>query len=451
MNTPRVSVGKRSPANVRKLLKSGLKIVPIVLALSLAPNIGWVHAATGTGDRGVATADKGNSLDKILKQRGKIPPSEQKAAAKRARALGMKPGASGVAAPAALPLPGIEGPGGVPHYFGPFANWAYSPLPKGAIATIAVVDGGTGYSAPVVTVSDIYGTSTNAVATATVTDGVITAISVDVAGSGYSAPIVTITDSTGTGATAAATIGGPFAGGLRKFVDKVPGLTAAGANGSWTVPPACCQGRYQTYSGSDYYEIALVQSPPRREMHSDLPATRMRGYVQVATSHAGAQHGGFPPLRRRPALLWTPPTTWGRPSWPRQQGRPRQVLQPASGARSNGAGRRSLPPGGRDRHGLRPRPGNPGNAGEKYTQNRADRPPPRQQHRLDQRRNAPPVDHPGGETTPYPQGVSVYNVPDMNPATVDSPHRRGDDPLLHQRDERPADVLPRPRLWASPA
>ena len=43
-------------------------------------------------------------------------------------------------------------------------------------------------------------------------------------------------------------------------------------------------------------------------------------------------------------------------------------------------------------------------------------PSPWRPHPLDQRRDAPPVDHPGGETqiTPlYPKGVSVVNVPDM--------------------------------------
>ncbi len=61
-----------------------------------------------------------------------------------------------VAMAAAPPLPGIEGPGGVPHYFGPYGNWAFSPLPKGAVTTITVVDGGTGYTAPTVTITDAY-------------------------------------------------------------------------------------------------------------------------------------------------------------------------------------------------------------------------------------------------------------------------------------------------------
>ena len=46
----------------------------------------------------------------------------------------------------AAPLPGIEGPGGIPHYFGPYGNWAFSPLPKGGIAEVTILDGGTGYS-----------------------------------------------------------------------------------------------------------------------------------------------------------------------------------------------------------------------------------------------------------------------------------------------------------------
>ena len=49
---------------------------------------------------------------------------------------------------AAAPLPGIEGPGGVPHYFGPYGNWAFSPLPKGSIGSVTVDAGGTGYAAP---------------------------------------------------------------------------------------------------------------------------------------------------------------------------------------------------------------------------------------------------------------------------------------------------------------
>jgi hypothetical protein len=117
----------------------------------------------------------------------------------------------GVVAAAVAPLPGIEGPGGVPHYFGPYGNWAFSPLPKGPVAAVTVVEGGSGYSAPVVTITDAYGTSTVAAsATATVdpTTGAITGFTGLVGGANYSAPVVTITDPTGEGAFADAVIGG---------------------------------------------------------------------------------------------------------------------------------------------------------------------------------------------------------------------------------------------------
>ena len=77
-----------------------------------------------------------------------------------------------------------------------------------AVSTVAVSNGGTGYSAtPMVTINDATGTG--ATATATVVAGVITGITVTNSGTGYSAtPTVTITDSNGTatGATAIATV-----------------------------------------------------------------------------------------------------------------------------------------------------------------------------------------------------------------------------------------------------
>lgn len=77
-------------------------------------------------------------------------------------------------------------------------------------------------------------------------------------------------------------------GGLRKFVDTLPGLTAAGVNNlgqyvSVATPDVT------TYPGSDYYEIAVVEY--QRQMHSDLPATTLRGYVQLATANVP---GAFP-------------------------------------------------------------------------------------------------------------------------------------------------------------
>lgn len=68
-------------------------------------------------------------------------------------------------------------------------------------------------------------------------------------------------------------------GGIRKFVDGLPGLTSAGANnlGQYV---SVATADTAAYSGSDYYEIGLVQY--REKMHSDLPPTLLRGYVQLA-------------------------------------------------------------------------------------------------------------------------------------------------------------------------
>ena len=57
---------------------------------------------------------------------------------------------------------------------------------------------------------------------------------------------------------------------------------------------------------------------------------------------------------------------------------------------------------------------------------------------------------PAGENTPWPQGVSVENVPDMGSCRLRRPRRRLPDLLLHQPAERPAAVLPRPRLGHHP-
>lgn len=63
-----------------------------------------------------------------------------------------------------------------------------------------LINGGSGYTNPAITVSDYYGTGSGAQITATVVGGVITAVTVASAGQNYQLPIVTITDATGTGA-----------------------------------------------------------------------------------------------------------------------------------------------------------------------------------------------------------------------------------------------------------
>jgi len=78
----------------------------------------------------------------------------------------------------------------------------------GALVSSITVTGGTGYSAPTVTITDATGSG--ATAQATVVGGVITAITVTNPGSLYSAPTVAITDPTGTGATATAALAGSY-------------------------------------------------------------------------------------------------------------------------------------------------------------------------------------------------------------------------------------------------
>ena len=69
-------------------------------------------------------------------------------------------------------------------------------------------------------------------------------------------------------------------GGIRKFVDGLPGLGPTGGNNLGQYIPVAVSDT-TTYPSSDYYEIAIVQY--REKMHSDLPATLLRGYVQLST------------------------------------------------------------------------------------------------------------------------------------------------------------------------
>ena len=222
-------------------------------------------------------------------------------------------------------------------------------MPKGAITSLALDSGGSGYSGTItVTISDVYGTGFGATATATQLGGVINSITLGNPGTGYTAPVVTITGTTGTGAAATATIGGTpgsLSGGIRKFVDPLPGIpiavpdvstyppggvgytsaptisitdsTGTGASATanmagstvgsvtvnnggsgYTVEPvitflgggASTQAIGKatvvggvitgiTLLGCDYYEIELGEYT--LQMHSDLPATKLRGYKQT--------------------------------------------------------------------------------------------------------------------------------------------------------------------------
>ncbi len=170
---------------------------------------------------------------------------------------------------------------------------------SGVVTAIDVVNPGSGYtSAPTVTILD--GNQPNPTAATAVATIGIGQIDVTSGGQGYdSAPAVTIADSVapfdkGASATAAVAVRGAVTGitvtaagagyltpGLKKFVDTLPGLTPAGANDLGQYIPVGVPDT-TTYPGSDYYEIAVVQY--RMKFHRDLPATLLRGYVQLSTS-----------------------------------------------------------------------------------------------------------------------------------------------------------------------
>jgi FtsP/CotA-like multicopper oxidase with cupredoxin domain len=370
----------------------------------------------------------------------RIAPSEQKAAAKRAAKLGVKPGIAGLTAMGAAAVPD---PGGVPHYFGPYGNWAFSPLPKGPVGTITLVDGGTGYNNPVVTIYDAYlaTVTTTATATATQLGGAITAVTITDPGAGYMAPVVTITDDPtlcggaapqlpcGTGALADAIIGGQLTGGIRKFVDGLPGLTAAGANNLGQYIPVAVPDT-TTFLGSDYYEIALVEYAEK--MHSDLPATKLRGYVQLSTAAVPGGHipllnpNGTPVLMPdgtqafgvdNPHYLGPTIVAHGRIAGIEKTnpaGAPRPVrikfynLLPSSAAGGN-----LLLPVDETVPGAGIGPALPGAAGDKYTQNRATIHLHGNNTVWISDGNTHQWISPASETTPYPAGVSARNVPDM--------------------------------------
>lgn len=119
-------------------------------------------------------------------------------------------------------------------------------------------------------------------------------------------PLPTLVPDTTGGATAT--------GGMRKFVDSLPQLgvpnnlgmsltiatpdTAAftGVAPSSTVPVAGVN------YAADYYELAVVQY--KQQMHSDLPATTLRGYVQLETPGALAALAAAGQISKHVALTY---------------------------------------------------------------------------------------------------------------------------------------------------
>lgn len=205
---------------------------------------------------------------------GRVTPRHIQEAADRLRAQGYLPGLAGMD-PNLVEM----AQGEVTHYYGPFPNYANSPMPKGSIGSIVVDAQGSGYTAPTVSILDVYATGSGAAATAVILNGRITQINVTSPGANYTAPIVVIEDPTGVDAWATANLNAAsLTGGIRKFVDALPGLDAAAANTLGQYIPIAIPDT-TTYPGDHYYEIELGRY--EEQLHSDLPPTTLYGYRQT--------------------------------------------------------------------------------------------------------------------------------------------------------------------------
>ncbi len=181
--------------------------------------------------------------------------------------------------------------------------------PDGVIDAIVVDNPGSGYSfAPGVAIHNgtLYDPIPGATPATATTSLFISSIVMDAFGAGYNnPPAVDITDPTGTGALATAvldngiisaiTVKKPGSGylipGIRKFVDSLPGLGPTAANNLGQYIPVAVPDT-STFPGADYYEIAVVEY--QEKMHSDLPPTKLRGYVQLETPVITGSHYPLP-------------------------------------------------------------------------------------------------------------------------------------------------------------
>jgi FtsP/CotA-like multicopper oxidase with cupredoxin domain len=294
-------------------------------------------------------------------------------------------------APQVIIPPPVADPRGIPHYFGPYPNYANSPMPRGAIAGFSMIAAGSGYASPAVVIYDLYGTGTGAAATP-VPDGLggIASITLDNPGSNYTAPVVYIVDTAGpgTGADALATLGGPWSGGLRKFVDRLPGLDPTTPNEIGQYIPVAIPVEDARWPGCDYYEIELGQYYER--LHSDLAPTLLVGYRQTNTTDPNVS-----------AFHYLGPLIVA------QKDRPVRIK--FTNNLPTGAGGNLFIPVDTTLMGAGETP----NGTENYTQNRAEI----HLHGGDTPWISDGTPYqwttPAGEATSYPHGVSVYNVPDM--------------------------------------
>ena len=407
---------------------SKIRFVNLLLAVLIAATLIY-----NFGVNGKVGAEGQNHLPSSQASTQRITPAERLAAAVRAAKargaaiLALKAHGKAAVLPAA-----VMNPGGTPDYFGTVPNYANSPLPAsvgiigdgtgaaarvnltpaGVVASITVTKGGSGYTDAATVANLVGGGGTGAILAPVINSGVITSINVVNGGTGYnSLP------------------------GIRKFVDSLPGLTPAGANDLGQYIPIATADT-TTYPGSDYYEIALVQYT--KQLHKDLPlpGTLLRGYVQVKTTNAP----GYIPISCNGITLYEveAPQYLGpiivagsydptKPAGAGGTGNGAPTRIKFHNCLSTGNGGNLFIPvdtsamgagmGPKTTGGASCDPTLPAAACAMYTENRATL----HLHGGNTPWISDGTPHqwttPATETTPYPEGVSVYNVPDMDGGT----------------------------------
>jgi FtsP/CotA-like multicopper oxidase with cupredoxin domain len=219
--------------------------------------------------------------------------------------------------------------------------------------------------------------------------------------------------------------------GIRKFIDSLPGLGVANANNQGHYIPVAVADQ-TTYANCDYYEIAVVEY--EQNLSTDLNPSTLRGYVQLETAqnYDTSKHitlsyldTGRPIYKGdgQPAIAYDVPSYLG-PFIIAQRDRPVRVnftnLLPTGvygdlflpvDTTTMGAGMGPIPMTSPDGSVQLNPDGTIMYAS--YTENRAN---------IHLHGGVTPwisdgTPHqwitPAGENTVYPEGVSVYNVPDM--------------------------------------
>jgi hypothetical protein len=250
----------------------GRKFLNLVFLVVMIASLSF----TGIGQGRVLAQDSqngGNLSPQGVEPNHRLTNAERQAAANRAAAARYAAGITGgINTEMALAM-------GTPDYFGTIPNWANSPFP------------------PSVIIWTVDGNGAGAAATATITGGAVTAFAVTNTGQGYTVPpTVNVIGGGGWGGTGTAALtngkvtsiavaaGGSGYGtvpGIRKFVDTLPGLGAANANDLGQYIPVAIPDT-TSYPGADYYVIELGRYT--EQLHKDLPATQLEGYRQTNTT-----------------------------------------------------------------------------------------------------------------------------------------------------------------------